>query len=268
MKRRLVIIIISIFLVIYFTNLYAKGQTVIADWLGTPEEQTVDEPVKKGDSDLVEDKPEKIPYLERTVEVTVDGKVVVNNPDGLLVLVNKKRNLPSDYAPEDLVIPNVLFPFKEKLEKKYLRKEAALALEQLFQRASQDNVKLYALSGYRSYKRQEEIFNYKAQQRGEEVANQTSARPGQSEHQTGLAMDVTSSSVNYKLVESFGETKEGQWLVGHAADFGFVIRYPQGKEDITGYNYEPWHLRYVGKEMAGKVNTLGITLEEYFRDYI
>jgi D-alanyl-D-alanine carboxypeptidase len=103
----------------------------------------------------------------------------------------------------------------------------------------------------------------RAKQRGEEVANKTTAYPGQSEHQTGLAMDVSSASVNYQLLESFGETTEGIWLAENAPDFGFIIRYPKGKEEITGYSYEPWHLRYLGIETALQVSARGITYEEY-----
>ncbi|WFD10251.1 D-alanyl-D-alanine carboxypeptidase family protein [Tepidibacter hydrothermalis] len=189
---------------------------------------------------------------------------VVLNPSDILVMVNKKNSLPSNYIPENLVVPNIPFPFKEFHSKKLMRQDAALALEKLFNKAKQDEINLYATSGYRSYDRQKSIFESNAKKYGIEKANQFSAKPGESEHQTGLAMDVTSPSVNYHLTQRFGETKEGIWLKQNAAQFGFIIRYPKGKEDITGYKYEPWHLRYVGKETAQKITNQNITLEEYF----
>ncbi|WNB90285.1 M15 family metallopeptidase [Bacillus sp. NEB1478] len=204
-----------------------------------------------------------LPWLEETVQASSDGKSIVQNPDDLLVVANKERNLPGDYEPKDLVIPNVPFPFKEDLPKKKMRKEAASALEELFKGAEDQGLELLAQSGYRSYETQVSIFTYNANQRGKEKANQVSAQPGQSEHQTGLSMDVTSPKVNYGLEEKFGETPEGKWLAENANQYGFIIRYLKGKEKVTGYSYEPWHLRYVGKEHAKEIYKRGITLEEY-----
>src|SRR5699024_5685972 len=107
------------------------------------------------------------------------------------------------------------------------------------------------------------LFNDYAAVEGEEAANRYSAKPGESEHQTGLTMDVTSQSFGFQLGEAFGETEEGKWLKDHAHEAGFIIRYPEGKEDITGYVYEPWHIRYLGKEMATYVYESGLTYEEY-----
>ncbi|CAH2215377.1 D-alanyl-D-alanine carboxypeptidase family protein [Tepidibacter aestuarii] len=196
---------------------------------------------------------------------TEDINTIVLNPSDTLVIVNKKNSLPSDYVPKNLVVPNVPFPFQEFHSKKLMRQDAASALEELFKKAEQDGINLYATSGYRSYDRQKSIFDSNSKKYGIEKANQFSARPGESEHQTGLAMDVTSPSVNYRLTQIFGETKEGIWLKENAAQFGFIIRYPKGKEGITGYQYEPWHLRYVGDEVAKEITNQNITLEEYFR---
>jgi len=179
------------------------------------------------------------------------------------LVVNKKHHLTAEYIPPDLTVPKVPFSFTEDLPKKRMRKEAAEALEELFDAARREGIELVGVSAYRSYERQAEIFAYNARQRGEEVANQVSARPGESEHQTGLAIDVSCASVKYQLIEEFGETKEGKWLADHAAEYGFIIRYPKGKEEITGYQYEPWHLRYVGRQAAQRIKEEGITLEEY-----
>ncbi|XID95738.1 D-alanyl-D-alanine carboxypeptidase family protein [Paenibacillaceae bacterium WGS1546] len=199
-----------------------------------------------------------------TVRNDKAGLAVVTNASSIYVLVNKQRNLPSNYEPEDLVVPDVPFSFTGDSPKKQMRKEAARALEALFRAAEEDGIELKAVSGYRSYATQKSIFESNASKKGEEVANRTSARPGQSEHQTGLAMDISSAGVGYALEESFGKTKEGKWLAKHAPDHGFIIRYPKGEESITGYSYEPWHVRYVGKEIAKDITNKGETLERYF----
>jgi D-alanyl-D-alanine carboxypeptidase len=221
-----------------------------------------EEPVHKGEG---EKGPQDNPLaFENTTIIGKSGKQMITNTDSLLVLVNKKRNLPADYEPENLVIPDVSFSFPGEHQKKYLRSEAAKALEELFQEAEKEKLDILAASGYRSYQRQKAIFDAKAKSIGVEEANRTSAYPGQSEHQTGLAMDLTSTKVGGKLVEKFGELKEGKWLKENAHKFGFIVRYPKEKEDITGYIYEPWHIRFVGKETAEYIFTKGITLEEYF----
>lgn len=183
-----------------------------------------------------------------------------------LVLVNKNRNIPSDYVPDDLVVPNVRFPFDEFDEKKQMRKEAAEALEQLFNAAEEEGIYLFAISGYRSYARQKYLFDIRAERDGFEEANKLTAYPGQSEHQTGLAMDVSCQSVGFQLTEKFGQVTEGIWLKENAHKFGFIIRYEKDKVDITGYSYEPWYIRYVGKEVAEEIYSKNITLEEYLGD--
>ncbi|WP_239618212.1 M15 family metallopeptidase [Cohnella mopanensis] len=199
-----------------------------------------------------------------TIKKNSDGLAVITNAESPYVLVNKKRNLPSDYVPPDLVVPDVPFSFSGNSPKKQMRKDAAKALESLFKAAEEDGIELKAVSGYRSYATQKSIFDNNAKNKGEEVANRTSARPGQSEHQTGLAMDISSASVGYGLEESFGDTKEGKWLSKHAPDHGFILRFLKGKEDITGYSYEPWHVRYVGKEIAKDITKKKVTLEQYY----
>lgn len=186
------------------------------------------------------------------------------DPRAILVLVNKSNTLAADYVPPDLAVPKVRFSFPEEDPKKMLRLEAAEALEALFKQAEREHLILLGASGYRSYDRQAQIFSRNYQERGA-AANRSSARPGESEHQTGLAMDVTCAVVENKLTESFGETREGRWLSQRAPEFGFIIRFPRGKEEITGYQYEPWHLRYVGRTAAQEIAGIGGTLEEYWQ---
>lgn len=197
-----------------------------------------------------------------------DSLPVVADPDAVTVLVNKQIRLPESYIPADLVYPNVRFIFKEKIEKRMLRKEAAQALETMFNAAEKDGIYLAGVSGYRSEARQKVIFNQYAAKDGEEKAKTYSAYPGTSEHQTGLAIDVSGSAGKCAAESCFAGTPEAEWLAAHAPDYGFIIRYPEGKESITGYKYEPWHIRYVGIELAKEISDKGITLEEYFGEAV
>ncbi len=193
---------------------------------------------------------------------------VVANATDITVLVNKNFRLPNDYIPADLVVPDVPFTFKEKLDKRKMRKEAAAALEQMFEAAKLDEIQLAGVSGYRSRATQKSLFNSYVARDGLEAASRYSARPGQSEHQTGLAMDVGSINGKCSAMDCFGGTKEATWVAEHAAEYGFIVRYPEGKESITGYKYEPWHLRFVGVELATEVTDKGMTLEEYYGEAV
>lgn len=170
------------------------------------------------------------------------------------LLVNKQYPLSAHYIPEDLVIPRVTFQSPGNLQKNYMEATAAAALETMFLDARAQGIQLVAVSGYRSYSRQSTLYrnaiaHYGPSQKG-------TARPGESEHQTGLAMDINSIS------QSFKYTKEGRWLAQNAHHYGYIIRYPENKTAVTGYIYEPWHIRYVGKELATYCYTHHLTLEE------
>lgn len=118
----------------------------------------------------------------------------------------------------------------------------------MFDAAKKEGYELAAVSGYRSYDRQKVIFDNEVSLKGERKAKEAVAYPGESEHQTGLAMDISSRSNGFELNEAFGSTADGKWVQDNAYKYGFIIRYPKNKEDITKYEYEPWHLRYVGKK--------------------
>ncbi|MDP4551304.1 D-alanyl-D-alanine carboxypeptidase family protein [Alkalihalobacillus macyae] len=205
------------------------------------------------------------PTMAETIEEN-DGQLTVTNPGSIYVVANKERNLPADFVPENLVEPDVAFYAPEGDPKRLMVEEAAKALEEMFVAAEEEGHELKAVSGYRSYDRQEAIFAYNADRYGEEEANQVSAQAGQSEHQTGLTMDISTPSLGSSLTEEFGSTPEGQWVAENAHNYGFVVRYLKGKEEITGYQYEPWHVRYVGKEAAQDIHQAGNTLEEFFPD--
>lgn len=185
------------------------------------------------------------------------------HPESITVLVNKQYALPANYEPDDLVYPNVSFTFKEQSEKKKMRKEAAGALETLFAGAKKDGVTLLGVSAYRSYATQTTLFNNYVKKDGKEKAMTYSAPPGHSEHETGLAIDVTGGDGKCAAEDCFAGTKEAKWLAEHADEYGFIIRFPKGKESVTGYQYEPWHIRYVGKDTAKEIADKSATLEEY-----
>ncbi|NQX47098.1 M15 family metallopeptidase [Paenibacillus tritici] len=193
-----------------------------------------------------------------------DAEMVVAEPESIAVMVNKQYSLPEKYKPADLVYPDVPFIFSEKIEKRMLRREAAEALEEMFAGAKEDGIYLAGVSGYRSEATQRRLFNNYVDRDGEEKARTYSALPGHSEHQTGLAIDLSGSDGKCAAESCFAGTKEAEWLAAHAAEYGYIIRFLEGKEAITGYIYEPWHVRYVGKEIAASVTERGITLEEYY----
>lgn len=195
--------------------------------------------------------------------VTVSALLGVTPPvgaDPLLAPVSKSYALASGYAPSDLVELKDVPTARTGLT---LRSAAYQALKAMLDEAERQGVRLYVLSAYRSHQEQAQIYQQMVQQLGEEQANRFSARPGHSEHQLGATIDFTTPRVNYDLVEAFAQTPEGRWLKENAHRFGFVLSYPEGKESVTGYAYEPWHYRYVGVDVAAAVKQSGHTLLEY-----
>jgi D-alanyl-D-alanine carboxypeptidase len=179
----------------------------------------------------------------------------IDDPAGTAVVVNKARPLaPADYAPRDL----------QSVDGQFLRPEAAAALTRLQAAAAADGVGVTAISGYRSFADQTGLYAGYEAGYGTHQADTISARPGHSEHQTGLAVDVASPDGLCTLQACFEGTAAGAWAAENAHLFGFIIRYPSDATDITGYSYEPWHLRFVGEDIAAGMATEGITtLEEY-----
>lgn len=179
------------------------------------------------------------------------------------ILVNKRHRLPREYRPDDLTVARVPFDATYEDPKRLLRKEAALALEGLFARAAASGLTLYGISGFRSFERQTEIYQESLENAGSEHTSLYIAPPGGSEHQTGLSVDVSCPTVGLSLTDAFADTQEAQWLKTYAPLYGFILRYPKGKESITGYAWEPWHIRYVTKELAMCLTKTNLTLEEY-----
>lgn len=196
--------------------------------IGLYEEATV---FRRGtDADFLGLTKKNYPIYEKNGITYVDG----------IIIANKTYSLPSAYDPGD-ILPDCKAAFREMQNAAFSK-----------------GLSIYISSGYRSYSSQDSIYNRYVRQDGRSLADTYSARPGHSEHQTGLAIDLNT------ITQAFGNTAEGKWVASHCHEFGFIIRYPKGKEHITGYSYEPWHLRYVGVEKATKIYESGLCLEEYY----
>ena len=206
--------------------------------------------------------------LEQLLSLALAGTMMIsgsltavapqNDVDGLLFLQNRQWRVSRYYEPETQKagVPGQL---------QDMRPDAAAALEEMFAACkAETGVTLKAVSGYRSYQRQATIYQNKLDRVGtKEKADQYVARPGASEHQLGLAMDVGQKSDDVNLTSSFGRTKGGKWVAANCWKYGFILRYQEDWEDVTGYAYEPWHVRYVGKENARLIHEADMPLETY-----
>src|SRR5574344_433342 len=182
-----------------------------------------------------------------------------NISKNILMIVNKYYYLSSTYEPNDLRTIDKAY---SKGVNNKLRDVAASAFERMAAAAKLDNIIIFNQSAYRSYNVQSNIYNRSVSQYGVSVSDKTSARPGNSEHQTGLALDVNMISDTFETTDAF------KWLTSNAYKYGFILRYPKGKDKITGYSYEPWHYRYVGEDIAKQIKDEGITFDEYYAYYL
>lgn len=171
-------------------------------------------------------------------------------------VVNKNNKLTSDYVPSDLELIDNKYAYEDK----YLRHEAKVAFEKMASDAKRDGFNIIAVSTYRSYDYQDKLYSGYVKDKGFYYADMASARKGHSEHQTGLAVDVSNNTLDY---DNFEDTKEFTWMINNSYKYGFILRYPKAKFHITGFKYEPWHYRYVGVEVAKYIHDNDITLEEY-----
>ncbi|MCH5273948.1 MAG: D-alanyl-D-alanine carboxypeptidase family protein [Lachnospiraceae bacterium] len=185
------------------------------------------------------------------------------NTSTYTLLVNKEYTLSSSYIPY-MVEPNVEIYHQGINERRYLQPAAATALEELFAAAQDDGYYLVLRCGFRSYKLQKQIYSSYLKNYGYYEVSRYHALPGTSEHQTGLAVDLCCEATGYENNFSILNTPEYAWLLKNCYKYGWILRYPENKTDITGYGFEPWHFRYVGVELATYLTELGITLEEYY----
>ncbi len=184
-----------------------------------------------------------------------DIKVI--NKVNIDTLVNKNIRLEKEYVPNDLELLDIKYACKDK----YLRKEAKIFFEKMAEDAKKDGLNIVATSTYRSYDYQEKLYNNYCLDKGIYYADMASARAGHSEHQTGLAVDVADSSLDY---DNFEDTKEFIWMNKNSYKYGFILRYPKAKFHITGFKYEPWHYRYVGTKLSYYLYKNKLTLDEYY----
>ena len=182
--------------------------------------------------------------------------IKIEKQDDVLVLVNKYNYLDNNYIPSDLKTINSKYQWMGRSNT--LRNDAKIAFEEMCEAAKKDNIYIYAGSGYRSYANQKYLYNTYVNRDGFKAAETYSARAGYSEHQTGLAIDIANKS---DFINK--EDKEYEWLVNNSYKYGYILRYPEEKEKITGYMYEEWHYRYVGKETAKDVYESKLTYDEY-----
>ena len=251
--------IISVVLLVLIAGIYIYKDEIFASKSTTESEKVTPDIVEtQGElnEEVVEDEKQLDPEQQdeqpdKIIEVDAAGyaiaKAEVTEPtyiDGILI-ANKKYPLPQDFNPGE-------------------NAEARAAFEQMAADAKALGFDLVAFSGFRSYEYQTTLYNNYVNRDGKEAADRYSARPGHSEHQTGLAFDIGEKGrEDLWLTAEFGETPAGKWLAENAHKYGFILRFPEGKEDVTGFMYESWHFRYLGVEKAADVKNTGLTLEEY-----
>ncbi len=189
-------------------------------------------------------------------------KTNVDHDDQYLILVNKFNKLPEDFEPGEIESIGSMYAYADRYIESYVYER----FREMWHAASQEDLTLIITSGYRDYETQERIYSSYLATRGKDAADRISARPGHSEHQLGYAVDIVTHG--YGLVVEFEESDEFAWLVDNAHRFGFILRYPDDAEHITGYLYEPWHYRYVGEEVATYIYENQITYDEYYNFYI
>ena len=213
-------------------------------------------------------KDDKISHIVSIVNVCADedyyDKDTVKKTDiskKELMLVNKFNYLDENYAPDDIVKVSMQFAYGDN----EIKKEVYEKFRSMYNDAKKEGLYLIITSSYRDYNFQKELWDSYANQKGDEWADSVSARAGYSEHQTGYTLDIVTYNANMSCFET---TDEFKWLQDNAYKYGFILRYPKDKEDITGYSYESWHYRYVGKDVATKIKKLGITFDEYYAYFI
>ena len=261
--------VILILLLIMLSSLYGCGpnssDNVKDDNLDNAQTRQQNEPEDPKEEEEVQEtvtssEPENSQPSSQTPGIPTPVRTLSSDNGDRLILANKQYALSSTFVPTDLVAVDGSLSTNQGI---YFKREAYDAYLNMLNDAKAQGIDFCICSTYRSYTTQSAIYNNYVANYGLEYANKISAYPGRSEHQTGWAVDITSKSMNYGLSQNFINYPEGQWINANCAEYGFIIRYLQGKEDITGYMYEPWHLRYVGVDVAKEIMAKGITLEEY-----
>lgn len=209
----------------------------------------------------------KYSYIVKLINVKANNyyydEKIINKTDtskDILMLVNKYNYLENDYIPDVVEVDS-----NYAYDKNYLRKEALDAFIKMADEARKNNLNIVASTSYRDFNQQQKIYDNILNSSGKYYADMITSRPGFSEHQTGLAIDI--QAYNVKL-ENFKTTEECKWLIKNSYKYGFIQRYPEDLEDLTGFNYEPWHYRYVGIDVAKKIHELNISFDEYYAYFL
>ena len=275
-----IIVIIFIILMIFLFNTDSKDK----DIKETKDKETIDKVPKEDDNEFSKLSYYKNENLDRykayqsnnsdlsiedivtRVNLNLDKETYTDtipstNLNTNYLLVNKFNYLDSSYIPNNLELLDNSYA-KSGI---YLVKEAKDNIERLISDAKEDGMNIRVISAYRSYTYQENLYNNYVKNDGVENADTYSARPGYSEHQTGLVVDVTKAYDNFN---NFENTDEYNWMLENASNYGFILRYPKDKENITTYSFEAWHYRYVGVELAQKIKASNLTFDEYYARYI
>lgn len=247
--KRVLSILLSVALIFTFAAC-GKTEKAPAEEPDVKQEEPVEAPVE-------EPEPEEV---RPAMTTSLDAYPLSEVTDDLLVLINKTHKITEDYAADDLVTVEHCDTSVGTESTRKMRKIAADAVEELIAGAKEAGFDIVMRTGYRSYDYQDYLFNYWVEKDGVEAAEQYSARPGTSEHQSGLCCDL--GRIGYSL-SSFDDSQEAVWVAENGWKYGFILRYPKDKMDITGYKYESWHIRYVGLEAAKIIYDEGLTLEEY-----
>ena len=207
---------------------------------------------------------QEIAAQETKTQFDLDLEAILSGDDPYLwILVDKNHALPSDYEPQDLVkLTGTNKAYRINRNDMFLREPAEIALEEMAKAAKADGLTLVASSAYRSYAYQDQLYARYARQYGQQEADTFSARPGHSQHQLGLVVDFGS------ITDAFADTAEGKWLAANALRYGWSLSYPKDYEDITGYKWECWHYRYVGKELAAFIDTYFDGIQQHALEYI
>ncbi len=228
------------------------------------------------DAPAATDTPTPLPTATPIPTVQTVFEAPITDPNDFTFIVNREHPLPDGYVPDDLVYIEHAYNTKSSEDKYKLRRYAAKAFDEMCTEAYEtEGLNIVGMSGYRSYERQYSLYAGYLIKDGISHTNYYSAAPGTSEHQTGLSIDISCRSCGYNLVNSFAKSLEGKWVAENAWRFGFILRYTEDDVDITGYAYEPWHIRYVGIPLARYLYNSSLTLEEYYncpmvdnRDYL
>lgn len=215
---------------------------------------------------VVENKVDKMNNEEnlKDKEVKEIKDIVEKEKNDIAILVNKNNSLEPGYKPADLVVPDVRLYCPRDTERSHMREVAARALEEMFKAAENNGMELYLVSAFRSSAYQEGLFNNSLIRKGKEHTEKYIAKPNHSEHQTGLVADISTKGMNFELEPPFKETLEGHWLAENAYKYGFILRYQEGRESETGYSFEPWHFRYVGKKLSEYIHKNDLILEDLY----